>query len=346
MSISSRSVTAPVTASRRTVLRGGLTAAALGAAGAWSSGAVSASAAPGQAFAPYSADSFFRSRVIGAPVDQTATASFRRFMAAHPEQTYDYPLIRGVDGNQWGMPYATGFRRHPVWKLTGNVPKEVADLASTGFHAPDWFGDMLTGTSDSPFVVMDRASAMSVWAANARVVAPRTISVSAAGRFMHRSNGLDKRNPRSNDTRNFRSRGAIPDAMVIRRHVVDVSIQQGTGLGHVLHLFLVETDSSAGHCHPMIGSESGKYGWGAEGQRLAIDPRVDLTQRGLSPAGLVVARTLQEHGCYVGDNSGSSSGIKAQQASGRRDMWRGMLTQHSLAGITWDDFVVLPQGWQ
>ncbi len=121
---------------------------------------------------------------------------------------------------------------------------------------------------------MDRGYGISVWAANATVVAPYTIAVGAAGYFTHAFNGLDKRNPRSNSTENFRSRGCIPDAMVIRRDLMDTAIANGTGLGHVLHMFLVETSTAAGFRHPMIGTESAKYGWGAEGTRLAITPTV------------------------------------------------------------------------
>ena len=332
------------TPTRRAFLTGSLAVATLGATGSLLPGSA---AAAGGGFVPYSADSLFRSRVAGAPVDATATSSFRAFMKTHPDQrSTPYPAINGVDGNQWGTAYATGLASHPVWKLTGTVPGEVAMLKTQGFHAPAWFGDMLTGTSDSPFVVMDRATGWSIWAANARVVGPNTISVGAAGLFEHASNGLDRRNPRSNSTLNFRSRGAIPDAMVIRRTLVNKGIAAGTGLGHVLHMFLCETNSAAGFCHPMIGAESGKSGWGAEGQRIAIAPSVDLTKRGLSPAGLVVARTLQQHGTYIGDNSGSSSALKAEQSSSTRDPWGGLLRQDALRGVTWDDFVVLPKGWQ
>jgi hypothetical protein len=92
----------------------------------------------------------------------------------------------------------------------------------------------------------------------------------------------------------------------------------------------------------MVGDESGKFGWGAEGTHIAINPRTDLRTRGLSPAGLVVARTLKRHGCYLGDNSGSSSSLKAEQTSSTRNPWAGLnFHQESLTGITWDDFVVL-----
>jgi len=211
-----------------------------------------------------------------------------------------------------------------------------------GFHAPEWFGDVLTGTSDSPFVVIDRAQGWSVWGAKSRVVGEHLIEVGAAGLFEHASNGLDRRNPASTSALNFRSRGAIPDAMVIRRDLVNRGVATGGDLGHVLHLFLVETDSAAGYQHPMVGAESDKHGWGAEGQRIAIDQTVDLTTRGLSPEALVIARTLQRYGAYIGDNSGGPSALKAEQENGVRSVWDGRLTADALKGLTWDDFIVLP----
>jgi hypothetical protein len=91
----------------------------------------------------------------------------------------------------------------------------------------------------------------------------------------------------------------------------------------------------------MVACESGKYGFGAEGERIAIDPAIDLTTRGLTPAGLVIARTLQRHGCYFGDNAGRESMLKAEQENSARRVWNGRLTMDSLAGLRWDDFVVL-----
>ena len=299
----------------------------------------------GTPFIAYSEDSYFRSTVTGARIDEAATSRFHQFMTTHPDQAGTaYPVIRGVGGNQWGTAYAEGKATDPVWRLTGSVPAEVAALATTGFHAPEWFGAMLTGTSDSPFVVIDRATGISVWAAKSQVVGDHLISVGAAGYFEHASNGLDQRNPLADSDRNFRSRGGIPDAMVIRKDAVDEGIRNGTGLGHVLHLFMVETDSSAGFTHPMTGAESGKYGFGAEGQRIAIRSDIDLTRRGLSPEGLVIARTLQQHGAYIGDNSGTTTSLKAEQENDVRNVWGGRLTADALEGITWDNFVVLPVG--
>ncbi len=295
-------------------------------------------------FLPYSDSSFFKSTVAGAPVDAAATAAFRAFMAGHPDQAgTGYPVIRGVDGNKWGVVYSEADGSDPIWRLTGSVPSEVARLSSIGFHAPESFGARLTGTSDSPFVVVDRASGITVWGAKASTAGNHVLTVGAAGLFEHASNGLDRRNPRSDSALNFRSRGAIPDAMVIRRDLMDRAIATGGDLGHVLHLFFVETDSAAGFVHPMVGAESGKSGWGAEGQRLAVRPDADLS--GCSSQAAVIARTLQRHGTYLGDNAGGATSLKAEQDTAGGSVWGGTLHADELKGcISWADFVVVGAG--
>lgn len=327
---------------RRALVRAALVAPALTALPA--TGSVAATSARRRSvrpFLPYTSGSYFRSRILGAPIHAGRTEEFRAFMASHPEQVYPYPRINGVEGNAWGTAYAMGGPRMPVWRLVGEHNPKADVLFTRGFHAPEWLGDMLTGTNDSPLCVVDRASGFTMFCANAEVVGPRTIQATAGAVTYHSSNGLDHRNPLSDDERNFTSRGRISDAMVIRKDLVRHAVRTGSDLGHVLHLFLVETDTSAGFCHPMVGEEGGKAGFGAEGERLAIDPSVDLDARGLSPQGLVIARTLQRYGCYIGDNSGSSSALKAQQENATRPLWRGTLRRDSLRGITWDDFVVL-----
>ncbi|WP_151082781.1 hypothetical protein [Nocardioides cynanchi] len=280
--------------------------------------------------------------MAGLSADPARTAAFRTFMATFPDQrSYAYPRISGTGANRWGTAYAMSTAADPLWKLTGGVTSICSSLATVGFHAPDWLGSVLTGTTDSPFCVVDLGSGITVFGTKASVVAPRTISVQSAGVTYHSSNGLHRKDPLSNDTRNFTSRGRISEAMVIRSDLVDYGIAHGTDLGHVLHLFLAETSSSDGYRHPMVACEGGKNGFGAEGERLAIDPAVDLTSRGLSPAGLVVARTLQRYGCYIGDNAGRESMLKAEQETPAHPVWNGRLCQDSLAGLRWDDFLVL-----
>src|SRR5688500_3677976 len=73
------------TPTRRNFLRGGLAAAAVGAMGsaAWLPASSASAAAPAL---PYTADSFFKSPVAGAPVDAARTTTFKAFMKSHPEQ--------------------------------------------------------------------------------------------------------------------------------------------------------------------------------------------------------------------------------------------------------------------
>jgi hypothetical protein len=331
----------PPSLTRRGLVRGGIAVTALTTLPTASLAATPLAARRTRPFLPYGRDSYFRSKIRGSTVDAERTEIFRAFMRAHPEQAYPYPRINGVEGNEWGTAYAMGDRGMPVWRLVGEHHPKADVLFRRGFHAPVWLGEMLTGTNDSPLCVVDRASGFTMFCANAEVVGRRKIRVSSAGVTYHSSNGLDHRNRRSNDKRNFTSRGRISDAMVIRKDLVRYGVKHGTDLGHVLHLFLVETDSSAGFRHPMVGEESGKSGFGAEGERLAIKRSVDLSKRGLSPEGLVIARTLQRYGCYIGDNAGSSSALKAQQETADRPLWDRRLRRDSLKGITWDDFVVL-----
>ena len=338
--------TSTFTPSRRSFLRGGLAAAAVGVlgTGAWLPGtAASAATAP---FLPYSADSFFKSTVAGSPVDAARTQAFKTFMKSHPEQKgIAWPKVNV--NPSWASTHCLGKASDPIWKLTGGNTShsKLAITRTQGFHMSDATAALFpTGTQDRPGVMVDTIFGYTVQFADGVVnKANRTIAVSNAAVFWHTSNGLDYRNPRSNDNRNMSSRGRIIDSQVIRPDLLAAGIANGTGLGHVLHLFFAETKSADGVCHPMTGSESNKAGFGAEGERIAIRADVNLVARGLTGGALALARTLQTHGAYIGDNSGSSTQLKGQSGG-----YPGTnVTTDCLKGkITWDDFYVLPKGWQ
>ena len=291
---------------------------------------------------PYSADSFFKSRVENATVDASRTTQFREFMRTHPDQkAINWPKINM--NASWAMSYHVGKSSDPVWRLKGGNTSnsKLQILTKQGFHMADSVADTFpTGTQDRPGVMIDPVFGYTVQFADAVPdKATRTITVSNAGIMWHASNGLDYRNPKSDDSRNFTSRGRIIDSMVIRRDVLDKAIAKDTGLGYVLHLFFVETNTAHGIRHPMVGTESGKSGWGAEGERIRLKSSIDLKARGLTGAALAVARTLQQNGAYLGDNSGSSTQIKASQAS----VYTGTnMAADMLKGkISWDDFEVV-----
>jgi hypothetical protein len=338
-----------MTLTRRDLLVGA-GAGAIGVAAGTSAGTADAvqavdrvrAAAARRPFRPYTASSYFKLPVTGHRVNGSRTQAFHHFMKTFRAQArFRYPTISGVDGSDWGTAYAMGSQHDPVWRLTGSMDRQCEILKSRGFHAPDWFGSMLTGTHDSPFCVIDRASGYTVFGSGAHVVGNHLIHVSTAGITYHSSNGLTCFNPRSDDRRNFSGRGRIADAMVIRKDLMDFGLAHRTGLGHVLHLFMTETNSADGYCNPMVSCEEGLNGFGAEGERIALSRHIDLSKRGMSPAGMVIARTLQEHGAYFGDNAGKQSTFKAEQENRSRPIWHGLLNRDSLRGITWDDFVVL-----
>jgi hypothetical protein len=316
-----------------------------------SRGTASTPAAGGGPFLPYTADSFFRAPLPAVtPVsrDNARLVSFARSANPHP-----YPKIRGVSGNDWGIAFAEADCSDPVHRIAaGQMPASQAHLRDVGFHAPASLWANIPPNSDAPFLVVDRCGTsarpggLSVWGAGTSVRGT-AVNVRYAGSFAHDSNGLDRRNPLSNSQLNERSRGVIPDSMLIRLDALAHAIRTGSGLGHVLEVFWVETDTAAGFAHPMVGAESGKAGVGAEGQRFRIKPGINLATRPgcdprTNPVGLAIARTLQQHGGYLGDNSGSGSGIKTEQNAD----FPG-LTADSLEGcMTWDDVEFLPLGWQ
>lgn len=310
---------------------------------------------------PYVNNPFIMDRcdVAGVPINATRTAQFQSFCANFVDDgglkqaNVQYPLIRGFSASSWGTPYVKGVASNPIWKLKANAGytpnAKAAFLGTTGFHAPDIIGDILTGTSDSPFCVFDEAGGFTIFAANANNTGTREITCSAWAVSFHDTNGLDYRNPKADTNRNFMSRGRLSDALVIRPDFTRAAIDAGTGLGHVLQIFLMETDDAAGFCHPMVDFEGDNHGFGAEGERLRIKPSVNVASRGLSPFGLAIARTLQQHGMYIGDNAGSYSGLKAAQISGGQNPWSAQgitVSQDALKGIVWADFEVIEKGWQ
>ena len=328
---------------RRSLLQSGAAAAAAAAYPLTGIAPPSAAATSDRPFLPYGQRSYFRTPHSG-DINWRRTQAFRRFMRTHPDQRHvAYPKITGQDGNEWGTTTHVARRTDPVWRLT-NPTSDTRVLATRGFHMPDDVADRIpTGTQDRPFLIVDPVFGYSLFCAD---VVPdrrtRSIKVSASAVFHHTSNGLDGRNRRSNDNRNSSSRGRIPDAMVIRPDLVRYGIEHDTGLGHVLQMFFVETRTASGYCHPMVGDEGGKHGWGAEGDRIAIRPGLDLRRRGLTGGALVVARTLQTHGAYLGDNSGSSSMLKGAQSTSRYKPYAGTnIGPDCLKGLTWDDFVVI-----
>lgn len=308
---------------------------------------------PPSSLLPYTADSFYKSRVDGSgvPIDQVRTTEMRNFMATYSEQAATtWPKINLNPGWSGHNYVHRAGKTATVWKLASNsggtADSRLNIVRTQGVHIADHVWETVpTGTQDRLLVLQDHVFGYTVQCAD---VAPnrtaRTWTASNCGIMWHSSNGLDYRNPRSNDERNYSSRGRLIDAMQIPREELDRAIANGTGVGHVLHLFWVRTHQPHGFSHPMVNEESEVGGWGGEGWRLRLKPSIDLVARGLTGATLALARTLQQHGAYIGDNSGSATQIKVGPPS---DYTGTNLATDAFKGkITWADFEVVQPGWQ
>jgi hypothetical protein len=302
---------------------------------------------------PYKADSFYKSRVDGAgvPIDAALTSAMHSFMSTYDEQAKTtWPKINLNPGWSGHNYVHRAGDTAPVWRLSSNTggtsDSRLNIVRTQGVHIKDEVWDSVpTGTQDRLLVIQDHVLGYTVQCAD---VAPnraaRTWTATNCGILWHTSNGLDYRNPKSDDDRNFTSRGRIVDAMQVPRAELDKAIANGTGVGHVLHLFWVRTHQPHGYTHPMINDENEIGGWGGEGWRLRIKPSVNLVARGLTGATLALARTLQENGAYIGDNSGSTTQVKV----GPPEDYVGtnLATDAFKGKLSWSDFEVVQPGWQ
>ena len=78
------------------------------------------------------------------------------------------------------------------------------------------------------------------------------------------------------------------------------------------------------------------------GGRIQLDPALDLSTMGLSPTGLIIARTLQKYGAFVGDFSGAVS-IYADASPTALAAWKGMLSNTEVQKLPLTRFRVLKQ---
>ena len=297
---------------------------------------------------PCSAASFFHDDVRDDATSPTLTASFKSFMAAHPDQrAVSWPKVNLSDS--WSGLSHIGQASDPVWKIVGgNTSNARLKILSTqGVHLADSvLNENPVGSQDRLLVVYDPIFGyVAQMADTVPNFATHTITVGNAGIMWYSSNCLDYRNPKSDDARNFTSRGRITPSMQVPAPWLQQAIDRGTGVGYPLHLFFVETNTTAGVVHPMTRAESSKVGFGAEGLRIRIDPAVNLATRGLTPGCLALARTLQESGGYLGDNSGSGTQLKVGHPSAYPASM-GLSTDCMKSKISWSDFQVVTPGQQ
>lgn len=299
------------------------------------------------------------------PIPATAPVSSDNAFFVSYEKTHEpanYWKIRGPGTNAFGEPFGIGRCTDPVFKFasTATLPAGQSFLTTVGFHAPQAVFQNMKANSDQPFVVMDicgnsaRTAGFTVWGANVQYDGTFVLKKAAGtggnltgGTYAYNTNGLDSRNPATTAPPNVNmvSRGRPPDTMFVRDFLLQHPAADGT-IGYSPEVFFVETNSSAGFQSPMIGAESGKVGCGgaahpticAEGQFVRINP-AKVFGPSCTGAALVLAKTLQIHGAYIGDNSGSGSGFKGESGT-------TVLTANSMSVcMTLDDLQIMAKGY-
>lgn len=327
-------------------------------------------------YLPYTPTSYLRAPLPSdwVTTHKAADSAFGISWLMANDQT-DQPKLNGVPTtnggstvNGWGIGFGLGQCTDPVWHFEAgsNVPTQDSFLlpGGSGFHAPAGWQNHFPSNNDSPIEVIDRCGnstfpgGFSVWAANVAYSGSNTLVKNplsnsggiVGGAFDDTSNGVDHRDSHSNSTLNETSRGNIPESFGIRTDLVQAAEQGANGgtLGHVLQVFLVETNSAAGVSSPMVAAESGQAGCGgaahpticAEGQRMAILPTW-TPPAGCTGAAKVVALTLQKYGMYIGNNSGSGSAIKVQQDDTTTGLWKNSLA----SCFTYNDMAFLDKDY-
>jgi hypothetical protein len=80
------------------------------------------------------------------------------------------------------------------------------------------------------------------------------------------------------------------------------------------------------------------------GGQIQLDPTLDVTTLGLSPAGLMIARALQKYGAFVGDYSGATSLYGEASTAAQTYFGTGILDNGSAQSIPLKRFRVLQIG--
>jgi len=242
---------------------------------------------------------------------------------------------------EWGMPLYSAGRGNPVYDVANDcslrMPPEFDHI-----RIPP--GAMADPTSDAAMTVYDRGMGFVVALWHARFDPDAQTWSSCGGTVYYlRSNGLDGKLRRSNESRNTGHRGVPPPTWAVRLD----EIRSGS-IKHVLKIAVPVTKCR--HVFPMVADECGTRAVHAppEGTRIRIKPGVDLTRLHLSSAALIVARALKRYGAVIGDQTRGKINLKVENtvAEGKGWRWRGILSSRSLSRIPLRSFQVIRLGYR
>lgn len=261
---------------------------------------------------------------------------------SHPREAALLAYLRSAPENDGGIVHLASDRwAIPVYQAAPGDP-EYRVQPLTDFDPPEWQALRIptdarpARNEDGEVVVWDHERGLLVHLFDARWQGGEWSAEGGSVRYLA-SNGLPSRVRGHDDPRNVgTSRGNNGLTFGIRWDEVRD--------GALTHVVKVATgpETHERYVWPMWGSDGETTDRDAppQGLRLRIRPEVDLEALGLDGVALVIARGLQTHGMYVGDNGGRTS-IKLQ-ADRRWGVPADALADLPLEPRYWQ---VLPEGW-
>ncbi len=241
------------------------------------------------------------------------------YLRTGPESGAGCLMLAGAGDSPWGQPVyqaGPGDKEYDVTGIQGHQPPELTTLRIPDDARPADNGDgsMTLYDEGRGYVVAltdaERDDFTGQWSASGATVT-----------YLD-SNGLHTRTDRSDDPRNRGTHRGNSGAVMA---VTWGEVRAGS-IDHVLKV-ASGPEVSRRHVFPMVGSDGDYAGDDPavppQGLRFRIKPSVDLSDLGLRPDALVVARALQRYGFYIGDSSGTTA-VKLENtvAEGYGQLWR------------------------
>jgi hypothetical protein len=290
----------------------------------------------------FSAHSWWNTRVPdNAPLDPHA-AQILAYLRTAPENGGGCLKLAGSNGSRWGQPIYWAKPSDPSYYVEGVANSRPSELDHLRIPA----GARAASNSDATMSIFDiRAGYVTALTDAKYDAAGDTWTASGATVTYLNSNGLHVLTGESDNPHNIGThRGNNGATMAVRWDMVEA--------GAVPHVLKVASGPELANrwVFPMVGSDGGYEGSNPavppEGLRLRVKPSVNLHKLDLPPQALVIARTLQRYGIYLGD-SGNTTAVKLEDTKkeGRGDLWD--LTSTDLCGLPftpayWD---VLSEGY-
>ncbi len=256
------------------------------------------------------------------------------------DNTFDHIRLPSTSSSgKWGRPI--------YWSDSGD---KAYDVQATRYQLPTQMESLRIPTGIEPDPTSD--AAMTVYDMESRYVCglhrasydseSDTWSAGGGDCYSLDSNGLHGSLPQSDHSTNSGHRGISSSIVGVRWDEYEAR-----EINHVLELFVHTTKCQ--HVFPMVGDECGTDAEHAppEGTRIRIKGSINLLELRLSPAALMIARTLKKYGAVIGDQSGGAATLKVENtvAQGRGHLWDGVLSVDSLEAIPFDSFEVIRLGY-